>query len=73
MDIKILALVVNFIYLYVSQLYCNLEESSLINTVKNYNNRLTFNDKFTIMSNCTYFDLIIFISWTIKGLVTRQR
>ena len=54
-------------YLYISQLYCKFEESSLINIVENYNHRLAINDNFTIMSNCTYFYLIIFISWIIKG------
>ena len=66
----------NIIYLYISQfielyvdaqLYCNFEESSLINIVENYNHHLAFNDNFTMMSNCTYFYLIIFISWIIKG------
>ena len=56
-----------YIYLYKSQLYCKFEESSLINIVENYNHRLAINDNFTIMSNCTYFYLIIFISWIIKG------
>ena len=48
-------------------LYINFEESSLINIVENYNHHLALNDNFTIMSNCTYFYLIIFISWIIKG------
>ena len=43
----------NIIYIY--QLYCNFEESSLINIVENYNHHLALNDNFTIMSNCTYF------------------
>ena len=50
-----------YVYLYVIQLYLSFEESSLINFVENYNHCLTLNDKFTIMSNCTYFDSIIFI------------
>ena len=45
----------NIIYLYISPLYCNFEESSLINIVQNYNHRLALNDNFTIMSNCKYF------------------
>ena len=32
------------IYLYISQLYCNFEESSLINIVENYNHHLALND-----------------------------
>ena len=54
-------------YIYVIQLYLSFEDSSLINFVENYNHCLTLNDKFTIMSNCTYFDLKIFISCIIKG------
>ena len=59
----------NIIYLSV---ILQLEESSLINIVENYNHRLALNDNFTIMSNCTYFYLIIFISWIIKAIVTKQ-
>ena len=57
-----------FIELYVdAQLYCNFKESSLINIAENCNHHLALNDNFTMMLNCTYFYLIIFISWIIKG------
>ena len=56
----------NIIYISISFSYTELKESSLINFVENYNHRLALNDN-TIMSNCTYFYLIIFISWIIKG------
>ena len=36
-------------YLYISQLYCNFEESSLINIVQNYNHRLALHDSFKIV------------------------